>query len=224
MPRHQQAIKYRLQFILPRMELKSQINFIETLLTLSENSCSNVTQTSKGKENYFLEGFLDPPQLHALINALHVSLPFVKFGILDNDLLLIKRIYSLCLDVDKIISPVVYSLSPEGFMPSMDDASLCITIFMLNNYQELVFRAHKSISGIISYIFIQYLTSPIFSSRFSKNDFNFFLSQIAFYFWQKLTECRHRGAFEAASNEFTTVVCPRLWALCDEESQIEGLR
>ncbi|CAK5085713.1 unnamed protein product [Meloidogyne enterolobii] len=224
MPRHQQAIKYRLQFILPRMELKSQINFIETLLTLSENSCSNVTQTSKGKENYFLEGFLDPPQLHALINALHVSLPFVKFGILDNDLLLIKRIYSLCLDVDKIISPVVYSLSPEGFMPSMDDASLCVKDYNIYAQQlsRTCFRAHKSISGIISYIFIQYLTSPIFSSRFSKNDFNFFLSQIAFYFWQKLTECRHRGAFEAASNEFTTVVCPRLWALCDEESQIEG--
>uniref|UniRef100_A0A915MDI4 DUF2428 domain-containing protein n=1 Tax=Meloidogyne javanica TaxID=6303 RepID=A0A915MDI4_MELJA len=101
------------------MELKSQLNFIETLLTLTENSCSNVTKASKGEENYFLEGFLDPPQLHALINALHVSLPFVKFEILDN-------------------------------------------------------------------------------------------------------ECRHRGAFEAASNEFTTVVCPRLWALCAEEFQIES--
>ncbi|CAK5076843.1 unnamed protein product [Meloidogyne enterolobii] len=236
MPRHQQAIKYRLQFILPRMEFKSQINFIETLLTLSENSCSNVTKANKGKENYFLEAFLDPPQLHALINALHVSLPFVKFEILDNDLLLIKRIYSLCLDVDKIISPVVYSLSPEGFMPSINDASLCVKGVKLFYYLQLggyyniyaqqlsrtCFRAHKSISGIISYIFIQYLTSPIFSSRFSKNDFNLFLSQIAFYFWQKLTECRHRGAFEAAYNEFTTVVCPRLWALCDEKYQIES--
>uniref|UniRef100_A0A914NJP1 DUF2428 domain-containing protein n=2 Tax=Meloidogyne TaxID=189290 RepID=A0A914NJP1_MELIC len=225
MPRHQQAIKYRLQFILPRMELKSQLNFIETLLTLTENSCSNVTKASKGEENYFLEGFLDPPQLlHALINALHVSLPFVKFEILDNDLLFIKRIYSLCLDVDKIISPVVYSLSPEGFMPSINDASLCVKDYNIYAQQlsRTCFRAHKSISGIISYIFIQYLTSPIFSSRFSKNDFNFFLSQIAFYFWQKLTECRHRGAFEAASNEFTTVVCPRLWALCAEEFQIES--
>uniref|UniRef100_A0A914LP15 DUF2428 domain-containing protein n=1 Tax=Meloidogyne incognita TaxID=6306 RepID=A0A914LP15_MELIC len=224
MPRHQQAIKYRLQFILPRMELKSQINFIETLLTLSENSCSNVTKASKGKENYFLEGFLDSPQLHALINALHVSLPFVKFELLDNDLLFIKRIYSLCLDVDKIISPVVYSLSPEGFMPSMDVASLCVKDYNIYAQQlsRTCFRAHKSISGIISYIFIQYLTSPIFSPRFSKNDFTLFLSQIAFYFWQKLTECRHRGAFEAASNEFTTVVCPRLWALCAEEFQIES--
>jgi len=70
------------------MELKSQLNFIETLLTLTENSCSNVTKASKGEENYFLEGFLDPPQLHALINALHVSLPFVKFEILDNGLII----------------------------------------------------------------------------------------------------------------------------------------
>uniref|UniRef100_A0A1I8B7L5 DUF2428 domain-containing protein n=1 Tax=Meloidogyne hapla TaxID=6305 RepID=A0A1I8B7L5_MELHA len=241
MPRHQQAIKFRLQFHLPRMELKLQLEFIETLLKMSEESSNIVTNASEGKEHYFVEALLDSPQLHSLLNALHVSLPYVNFKMLDKGSLFISRILSLCLLVDKIVSPVVHSLSPEGFMPSLDDASICVKgLFKYNLIEILIiiatdynicaqqltrtcFRAHKSISGILAHIFSQYLTSS-FSSSLLKNDVNQYLSQIASYFWQQLTECRHRGAFEAASNEFSTVVCPRLWTICAENCQLNNYK
>jgi hypothetical protein len=82
---------------------------------------------------------------------------------------------------------------------------------------RICFRAHKSISGILAYI-IQYLTSDL-SSSISDSDLSQYLSKIAYYFWQQLTECRNRGAFENAANEFSTVICPRLWSLYDKEYQ-----
>ena len=30
-----------------------------------------------------------------------------------------------------------------------------------------------------------------------------------------------KGAFEAAANEFSTVICPRLWSICAKECQNE---
>lgn len=141
--------------------------------------------------------------------------------------------------VDKIVSPVVHSFSPEGFMPCVKhDSLLCVegsfTFFCFFNdaldynvyAQQLLrtcFRAHKSMSGIFSHIFSQYLTSSLASTLFG-DALDQFLSQIAHFFWQQLTECRHRGSFEAASNEFSTVVCPRLWTLNPKEYQIENVK
>jgi hypothetical protein len=78
------------------MEFNMQINFITTLLKMAEESCTRVIQTNdEGIEHYLFEPLLESPQLHASLNALHITVLANKtLGILINKInILILRVF-----------------------------------------------------------------------------------------------------------------------------------
>lgn len=64
------------------MESKTKLHFIETLLELAETTCTRATQINEGTNQYLMMELLNSPQLHATLNALHLSLPYVELGII----------------------------------------------------------------------------------------------------------------------------------------------
>lgn len=70
------------------------------------------------------------------------------------------------------------------------------------------FRAHRAVSAIFAHI-VQQMPSVEIGLTGQQ------LQQIGTYFWLQLTECRHRGAFEAATEAFY-LVCRRFWEFCSD--------
>lgn len=130
--------------------------------------------------------------------------------------LIAERVIPLCFRMADIISPILHSTSPEGFVPeelleSIDDVELAETI---DSTSQLLlvncWRSHKAISHLLGFVSeelpYQKLLTPLL------------LRQIGDYFWLQLTQCRHCGAFSSAADGFEKF-CKRLWTL---HESIEG--
>ncbi|CAJ0956574.1 unnamed protein product, partial [Mesorhabditis belari] len=121
-----------------------------------------------------------------------------------------KNILRMCLDVAKVVRPVVHNLSPEGYVPEE-----CLEKYgekAADFSQKLVvccWRAHKQSSAILA----SAASQPNFLSLFRTEE----ICSIFEFYWMELTECRHCGAFESAVFGFETL-CKRLWT-----ERIEGV-
>ncbi|CAI2322652.1 unnamed protein product [Caenorhabditis sp. 36 PRJEB53466] len=158
--------------------------------------------------------------LHPILNILELLLKnpswektalekisFYRTSILDN-------ILPICHQIVSVVTPVVYNMSPEGCIPLEISESLCnesATALTEISQHLLVccWRAHKHVSGMFSWI-IEAL-APL--SLVTRDE----VEAIGLYYWTQLTECKHRGAFESATDGFTHL-CQFLWT-----TSIEGL-
>ena len=212
MPRHQQALDYRLRFLLPRMASKSRMDFMAQLLEIGGKSCSAAETSCAG-----LSALIRSPQLHATLSALNTLFPFAledgtNGAYTGSPSLLPSRLLALCHRSAQLISPVVHSMSPEGFLPNsagaMDGYGEKEFGLVAQQLARTCFRSHKAISCVFAHV-VSRLDAPTSSSTWAPDAEQ--LRQIGSYFWLQLTQCRHRGAFEAAADAFRSV-CQQFWA------------
>ncbi|CAD5207187.1 unnamed protein product [Bursaphelenchus okinawaensis] len=131
-------------------------------------------------------------------------------------------IIKVCFDVMEMVNPVLHSISPEGMVldeeeeDGDDDEEMNVPNQVLNQKmqsQRLLVACWRTIKAV-SEIFANIVTrSP---KHLLQNDWSKHLPLILNYFWNQLTECRHRGAFEMASECFK-VFCVRMKELYVED-------
>lgn len=126
----------------------------------------------------------------------------------------LNELLPICHRIVTIVSPVVHSMSPEGCIPDeiLDEMCGKSTDRLAEISQHLLvccWRAHKHVSGIFSWIIET--VAPIEIA--SKEE----IEAIGTFYWTQLTECKHRGAFESATEGFSQL-CQFLW-----KTSIEGL-
>ncbi|CAB3408666.1 unnamed protein product [Caenorhabditis bovis] len=118
-----------------------------------------------------------------------------------------ERLLPVCHRIIAVVTPVVHNLSPEGYIPDSKLASLgsgTAEEFAELSQHLLVccWRAHKYISNIFSWLIRALGPTNILSPEDICN--------IGMFYWNELTECKHRGAFECAAEGFREL-CKFLW-------------
>ncbi|KAL3125347.1 hypothetical protein niasHT_000937 [Heterodera trifolii] len=227
-PRHQLAVEYRLRFVLPHLSTNVRLSLFADLIKLGTNVCDQIFHncddgngTEKTPDLFFLLQIR--PQLHAVLSALFVALPHIfsdEKATKNTESVpsFVDALLFLCHRCVRVVSPVVHSLSPEGFLPSSaaqlnanfegrPTEDTFVTVQLLS---KTCWRSHKFISHIFSRI-IEWMPSP---NSLSNDQ----LTKIGDYFWLQLTECRHCGAFEAAANAFRSV-CVRFWKFSSDSDR-----
>ncbi|EFO84627.1 hypothetical protein CRE_03665 [Caenorhabditis remanei] len=126
----------------------------------------------------------------------------------------LDKLLPICHKIVSIVSPVVHSLSPEGCIPDEMLRTMCgkSTDRMAELSQHLLvccWRAHKHVSGIFSWVVETLAPKEIVTKEE--------IEAIGTFYWTQLTECKHRGAFESATEGFSQL-CTFLW-----NTTIEGL-
>lgn len=151
--------------------------------------------------------------VHPVLNMLELLLKsdarkdsdYEKTEFYKNDIL--NELLPVCHRIVQIVSPVVHSMSPEGCIPDemLDEMCGSSTDRLAEISQHLLvccWRAHKHVSGIFSWI-IETLAPKHLVSKSE-------IEAICTFYWTQLTECKHRGAFESATEGFTQL-CQFLW-------------
>ncbi|CAO4360426.1 unnamed protein product [Caenorhabditis nigoni] len=120
---------------------------------------------------------------------------------------ILKELLPICNRIVAIVSPVVHNMSPEGYIPDemLNEMYGTTTDRLAELSQHLLvccWRAHKHVSGIFSWI-IEVLAPKKIVSKEE-------IEAIGTFYWTQLTECKHRGAFESATEGFTQL-CQFLW-------------
>uniref|UniRef100_A0A183BIM0 tRNA (32-2'-O)-methyltransferase regulator THADA n=1 Tax=Globodera pallida TaxID=36090 RepID=A0A183BIM0_GLOPA len=192
-PRHQLAVEYRLRFLLPRLSDNVRLAFFDALIKLGANVCEQAANVNGfDEENPNLIRLVQiSPQLHAILSALLASMPHIfrddNATNIEPSSSFLHALLSLCHCAAQLVSPVVHSLSPEGFLPSIGQSN--------GNFEDRLFSCCQRLVGMPS-------PNSLSTEQMIK---------IGEYFWLQLTECRHCGAFEAAADAFR-VICIRFWA------------
>lgn len=119
-----------------------------------------------------------------------------------------------CHKIIKIVAPVVQSMTPEGCIPDEILSKLCgVSADRLTEISQHLliccWRAHKHVSGIFAWIIEMLAPLGIVT--------NAEIEAIGSFYWAQLTECKHRGAFESATDGFFQL-CSFLWS-----TTIQGL-
>uniref|UniRef100_A0A1I7ZD22 tRNA (32-2'-O)-methyltransferase regulator THADA n=1 Tax=Steinernema glaseri TaxID=37863 RepID=A0A1I7ZD22_9BILA len=148
---------------------------------------------------------------------------------------LVGQLLPLCMKVAEVVTPVVHSMSPEGYAPdeviediggnapeedASDDAvemdgdwkkqlgEAKQKAFKCQALLVNAWRTHKCVSNIIHGL-VEKLPYPTMLT-------DDLIDRIGQYFMLQLTECKHCGAFETAVEGFEAL-CARLWVLEAEE-------
>ncbi|KAK6056578.1 hypothetical protein COOONC_05917 [Cooperia oncophora] len=112
-----------------------------------------------------------------------------------------KRLIPLCFDVAAVVTPVVHSMSPEGYIPEealekngSNSATSGDCVQMAGEVSQLLlvccWRAHKHVSAILAWAVVECCPHSMLTSED--------VCRIGDFYWLQLTECKHCGAFETA--------------------------
>uniref|UniRef100_A0A8R1I038 tRNA (32-2'-O)-methyltransferase regulator THADA n=1 Tax=Caenorhabditis japonica TaxID=281687 RepID=A0A8R1I038_CAEJA len=120
---------------------------------------------------------------------------------------ILDQLIPICHGVVAIVTPVVHNMSPEGCIPEevLETLQGKTTNALAEISQHLLvccWRAHKHVSGIFSWI----VEAIAPKNTMTKTE----IDTIKSYYWTQLTECKHVGAFESASEGFEQL-CQFLW-------------
>ncbi|KAK6106084.1 hypothetical protein QQG55_22840 [Brugia pahangi] len=155
--------------------------------------------------------------VYSILSAFGVALEFLDFqSAVKNDwcvTLVNHDLLPVCFQISELVSPVVNSMSPEGFVPD-DHVNIIVDV---NDSKKLkdsadfcqallasCWRSHKYVSAIFYIIITKWLGNSILSSETVRCICN--------YYWRQLTECKHSGAVGASVEGFEAL-CAKLWSL-----------
>ncbi|VDK54935.1 unnamed protein product [Anisakis simplex] len=156
--------------------------------------------------------------LHPILNAIATIVECMQWDKLSADESrewrhnIAELLLPLCARVGDLVSPVVRSMSPEGYLPEnfiTDKDMSCVSdlVSLAETSQLLLvgcWRAHKHISTLLHSIAEKVPYPEMISSEV--------VGRIGDYYWLHLTECKHCGAFELAVQGFEAL-CKRLWKI-----------
>ncbi|CAL2029866.1 unnamed protein product [Caenorhabditis brenneri] len=159
--------------------------------------------------------------IHPLLNMVELLLKNPSWQAADEEKLefykdsCINLLLPVCHRIASIVSPVVHNMSPEGCIPNENLKDMCGTSTdkLAGISQHLLvccWRAHKHISGIFSWIIETLALKEILSKEV--------IDEIGEFYWTQLTECKHKGAFESATEGFHQL-CQFLWTTSIEDLQ-----
>uniref|UniRef100_A0A1I8EV97 tRNA (32-2'-O)-methyltransferase regulator THADA n=1 Tax=Wuchereria bancrofti TaxID=6293 RepID=A0A1I8EV97_WUCBA len=218
-------------------ETKQQLFSIRSLLTLTSSyrlrfylkknpdSLQSVFQCllnlCKDRVKLISEDFLmiasNQGFVYSILSAVGVALEFLDFqSTVKNDwcvTLVNHDLLPVCFQVSELVSPVVNSMSPEGFVPD-DHVNIIVDVKNSKKLKESAdfcqallascWRSHKYVSAIFYIIITKWLGNSVLSSETVRCICN--------YYWRQLTECKHSGAVEASVEGFEAL-CAKLWSL-----------
>uniref|UniRef100_A0A7E4V2L7 DUF2428 domain-containing protein n=1 Tax=Panagrellus redivivus TaxID=6233 RepID=A0A7E4V2L7_PANRE len=134
-----------------------------------------------------------------------------------------QTLVPLCLNVGRLVSPVLHNLAPEGFYP-LESATLASNDEAIkgryHKAQKLLvncWRTHREVSTILSSLLACGMKSDPAKSLSPDGMLLLtpdVLQSTTAYLWLQLTECRHCGAFESSATCFNAL-CMVLWRLKD---------
>ncbi|KAL3998204.1 hypothetical protein ACH3XW_14085 [Acanthocheilonema viteae] len=199
---------YRLRFYLKKNPDNLQ-NVFQYLLNLCKDRVKLISQD-------FLMIITNQGFVYSVLSAVSVVLEFLDFqSSLKNDWsvpLINRDLLPLCFQISELVSPVVNSMSPEGFVPD-DYISIIVNVKDFEKSKENTnfcqillascWRSHKYVSEIFYIIITKWLGNSALSSETVRH--------ICSYYWRQLTECKHCGAVEAAVEGFEAL-CVKLWS------------
>ncbi|VDK55682.1 unnamed protein product [Anisakis simplex] len=156
--------------------------------------------------------------LHPILNAIATIVECMQWDKLSADESrewrhnIAELLLPLCARVGDLVSPVVRSMSPEGYLPEnfiTDKDMSCVSdlVSLAETSQLLLvgcWRAHKHISTLLHSIAEKVPYPEMISTEV--------VGRIGDYYWLHLTECKHCGAFELAVQGFEAL-CKRLWKI-----------
>ncbi|WKX91149.1 hypothetical protein Q1695_009746 [Nippostrongylus brasiliensis] len=201
------AAGYRMQFYTKchPNSLKDSMEYLvdecQRTTSLAMNNLINITRDS----------------VHPWMNTIALLLESAELPKLDSDNLawwtnfVRKRLLPLCFNVADLVTPVVHSMSPEGYIPeeTLIEMASCSSengVQMAAEVSQLLlaccWRAHKHVSSILAWAIVNLCTLSILTPED--------VHRIGDFYWLQLTECKHCGAFETAVEGFSSL-CSYLW-------------
>lgn len=193
------AVQHRVSFQIRVIGVK----FADRLLPVLKELCMKCRQRT---ENASLASIASGKPIHTLLNAICSLFPYLPLNDVTLAEFIRNDVIDLCLRVAELVQPVLNSNAPEG-MDAMDEED-CSEKDIPEHILEQKFESQllvvaswriiKSVSGILA-------TAVMAPDELLLNQWKDLLPLLKDYFWNQLTVCRHKGAFEFATRGFQTI-------------------